>query len=80
MLRLINSLFLLLLFILIASLSVVNIETMVSLNYYLAEHSVNLVLLLLATLVLGCLLGILLNIHWVLKLRQKNRQLQRLQN
>lgn len=79
MLRLINGLILLLLFIVIASLAVVNIETVVALNYYLAQQSVNLVVLLLATLIIGCLLGVLLNIHWLLKLRQKNRQLQRRQ-
>ena len=80
MLRLINGLILLILFVVILSLAVINVETKVLLNYYLAQSSVNLVLLLLSCLIIGAGLGLLLNFHWILKLRQKNRQLQRQKN
>jgi|GEM_PF-5169614 uncharacterized membrane protein YciS (DUF1049 family) len=70
MLRLINGLVLLLLFVFITSLAVINIETVVTVHFYLASKPINLVILLLVTLFIGCGLGILLNIHWWLKLRQ----------
>lgn len=74
--RLLSTIFLFALIILAISFSLLNAEV-VTVNYFFAKQQLPLSLLLLATLILGCLLGFLVQIKVALQYRYRNYALNK---
>ncbi len=67
-----------LLFVGVAIFVIPNIESTVTLYYYMGTIETNLVFLLVTAIFIGAILGILFNLTWVWHLRSNNRQLRNL--
>lgn len=67
--RIITTLFLLVVIVIGVSFAVLNAQ-LVTINYYIAQHDIPLSLLLVLVLSAGCMLGVFTVIVWVIKLKR----------